>query len=60
MNTTIKETEGGLYLTATRKGVTYGQTYATTDKAEALRKFTQLIRTYQTKGAHYVARYGTN
>lgn len=58
-NLTITATERGLYLSAVSKGVKYGQGYPITDEAEALRRFSALIKTYETKGDLYVARYGS-
>jgi hypothetical protein len=55
---TITVTDNGLYLQTKTKGITYGQGYKNITEQEALIKFRNLIRTYQTKGDLYVARYG--
>jgi hypothetical protein len=58
-NLTITATEQGLYISATSKGVKYGQRYPITDEAEALKRFKGLVKTYETKGALYVAQNGS-
>jgi hypothetical protein len=58
-NLTITATAKGLYLTAVSKGVKYGQGYPTNNEAEALKRFTGLVKTYETKGDLYVARNGS-
>ena len=58
---TAKQTqEGYYYLTATSKGIKYGQGYRTNSEQEARDKFTRLVRTYETKGALYVASHGAD
>jgi hypothetical protein len=52
------ETQKGLYLTGESNGVKYGQGYATKDKGEAEVLFVRLVRTFETKGDLYVAKYG--
>lgn len=58
-NLIIKHTETGLYVSAVSKGVKYGQGYPITDELEALRRFRGLVKTYETKGALYVAQNGS-
>lgn len=54
-----KETPSGLYLTTTSKGIKYGQGYKTNNKDEARYRFIGLVKTYEVKGAAYVARNGS-
>jgi hypothetical protein len=58
-NLTITPTEQGLYLSAVSKGVKYGQGYPITDETEALKRFRGLVKTYETKGALFVAQNGS-
>lgn len=56
-----KQVEAGrYYLTTVSKGIKYGQGYKTDNEREARDKFTRLVRTYETKGAAYVARNGSD
>jgi hypothetical protein len=58
MKIDVLETEKGLYLTAVNNGVKYGQGYATKNRVEAEALFVRLVRTFETKGDLFVARYG--